>query len=239
MRPPSALPPAESPSTRYRLAAIDLAAGAVAELAGQSAAAQGSLALADELTGLAGAFAGLGRQQPLLHDDLRRLRVLFQVRGQVIAHGRVDDAFDFAVAQLGLGLALELRLGHAERDDGRQALAAVVAAGGEVLVQAGLLPIGVQRAGDGGAEAGDVRAALAGEDVVHVGVNVLGELARVLHGHFQAHAFVLAADVDDVFVCRLAGPIEVLDELDDAAFVVERFARAGAHGHGRRCECRD
>ena len=48
---------------------------------------------------------------------------------KIIADGRVDDAFDFAVAELGLRLALELRLGHAERDDGRQALAAVVAAG--------------------------------------------------------------------------------------------------------------
>ena len=87
------------------------------------------------MPGLAGAFAGLGRQQALLHDDLGRLRILFQVLGQVVADGRVDDAFDLAVAELGLGLAFELRLGHAERDDGREAFAAVVAAGHEVLVE--------------------------------------------------------------------------------------------------------
>ena len=43
MRPPSALPPAESPSTRYNSQRIDLAAGAVAEFAGQAAAAQAPL----------------------------------------------------------------------------------------------------------------------------------------------------------------------------------------------------
>ena len=132
---------------QVQFARVDLAAGAVAELAGQAAAAQGALALADELPGLAGAFAGLGRQQALLHDDLGRLGILFQVLGQVVADGRVDDAFDLAVAQLGLGLAFELRLGHAERDDGRQALAAVVAAGGQVLVQVRLLAVGVDACG--------------------------------------------------------------------------------------------
>ena len=166
--------------------------------------------------------------KPFLDDDLGRLRILFEILGQVVAHGRVDDALDLAVAQLGLGLALELRLGHAERDDGRQSLAAVVAAGDEVLVEVRLLAVGVDRAGDGGAEAGDVRAAFGRADVVHVGVDVLGELGGVLQGHFQAHALVVAGDVDDVFVGRLAGAVEMLDELDDAALVVERFAVAGA-----------
>ena len=84
------------------------------------------------------------------------------------------------------------------------------------------------RAGHGGAEAGDVRAAFGRADVVHVGVDVLGELAGVLHGDFQADAVVLAGDVDDVVVGRLAGAVQVLDELEDAALVVERLAVAGA-----------
>ena len=73
-----------------------------------------------------------------------------------------------------------------------------------------------------------MRAAFGRADVVDVGVDVLGELAGVLHGDFQADALVLAGDVDDVFVGRLAGAVEVLDELEDAALVVERFAVAGA-----------
>ena len=41
-------------------------------------------------------------------------------------------------------------------------------------------------------------------------------------------AVVLAVDVDDVGVDRLAGAVQVLDELEEAAFVVERFVFAGA-----------
>ena len=67
-----------------------------------------------------------------------------------------------------------------------------------------------------------------GVDVVDVGVDVLGVLAGVLQGDFHADAFVLAGDVDDVGVGRLAGPVQMLDELDDAALVVEGLAVAGA-----------
>ena len=111
--------------------------------------------------------------------------------------------------------------GHAERDDGGQALAEVVAAGHEVLEHVLLLAVVVERAGQGRAEAGDVRAAFDGVDVVDVGVDVLGVLGRVLHGDFVADALVLAGDVDHVGVERLAGAVQVLDELDDAPLVVE------------------
>ena len=163
-----------------------------------------------------------------MHDDAGRLGVLLEEAGQVVAHRRVDDAFHLAVAQLGLGLPLELRLGHAQRDHGREPLAAIVAAGNQVLVEVRLLAVGVDGAGDGGAEARHVRAALAGIDVVDVGVYVLGVFGRVLQGHFQAHALVLARHVDDVFVGGLAGAVEELDELQDAALVAEGLAFAGA-----------
>ena len=80
---------------------------------------------------------------------LADLGVFFQVAIQEIADGRVDDAFDLAVAELGLGLAFELRLGHAQRDDGRQPFAEVVARGDQVLEQAFLLAVVVQRSGSG------------------------------------------------------------------------------------------
>ncbi len=57
---------------QVQLALFDVAAGAVAELAGQAAAGEGALALADQLLRLAGRLAGLGGQQALLHDDLGR-----------------------------------------------------------------------------------------------------------------------------------------------------------------------
>ncbi len=89
------------------------------------------------------------------------------------------------------------------RDDGGQPFAEIVAGGREVLEQVRLLAVGVQRARQGRAEAGDVRAAFGRVDVVDVRVHVLGVLGRVLHGDFEADAVVLAGDVDDVGVGRL------------------------------------
>ncbi len=72
----------------------------------------------------------------------------------------VDDALDLAVAELGLGLAFELRVGDAEGDDGSQTFAEVVAGGDEVLEERFLLAVVVESAREGGAESGEVRAAL-------------------------------------------------------------------------------
>ena len=77
-------------------------------------------------------------------------------------------------------------------------------------------------------EARDVGAAFGGGDIVDEGVDVLGELRRVLHGDFHAHLFQHPGDVDDFGMGRLAGPVEVLDELQHAALVVERFPLAAA-----------
>ena len=84
------------------------------------------------------------------------------------------------------------------------------------------------RAGERGAEAGEVRAAFGRVDVVDVGVDVLGVLGRVLQGDFDRDAFALAFDVQDVGVDRLAGAVEVLDVFAEAVVVLERFLFAGA-----------
>ena len=191
---------------QVQLAAFDVAAGAVAQLAGQAAATEGALAFADHQAGLAGRFAGFGRQQTLVDDDLGDLGVFFQVAIQVIAHGRIDDAFDLAVAELGFGLAFELRLGDAQRNDGRQAFAEIVARRDQIFEQPFFLAVVVQAAGQGRAEAGDVRAAFDGADVVDERADVLGVFGGVLHGDFQAYAFVLAGDVDHLGMGRLRWP---------------------------------
>ena len=116
-----------------QLALVDVAAGAVAELAGQAAAGEGALALADQLFLLAGGDAGLGGQQALVADRLGGLGILFEELAEELAEQRVDDAFDFAVAELGFGLAFELRMGHAAADDGGEAFAEVLAAWGRGL----------------------------------------------------------------------------------------------------------
>ena len=70
---------------QVQLALVDVAAGAIAELAGQAAAGEGALALADQLLLLAGGFAGLGGQQALVADRLGRLGVFFEVLAEELA----------------------------------------------------------------------------------------------------------------------------------------------------------
>ena len=145
-RPPSALPPAESPSTRYSSHFSTSRLEQSRSLPGRPPPESAAFALADHQAGLAGALARFGRQQALLRDDLGRLGILFEKAIEEIADGRVDDAFDLAVAELGLGLAFELRLGHAQRNDGRQAFAEILARGDQVLEEVFFLAVGVQRA---------------------------------------------------------------------------------------------
>ena len=48
------------------------------------------------------------------------------------------------------------------------------------------LAVGVERAGERGTEAGEMRTAVDRVDVVDVGMDVVGELARVLQSDFDA-----------------------------------------------------
>ena len=78
---------------------------------------------------------------PILRDDLlRRRRVLLEEGGELLVHHLLDEALDLGVAELGLGLPLELRVGQLHRDDRGQALARVLAGGRllEVLPQPAL-----------------------------------------------------------------------------------------------------
>ena len=122
-------------------------------------------------------------------------------------------------------------LGQPHGDDGRQALAEVLAGGHDVLEDVFLLAVGVERAGQRGAEADEVRAAVDRVDVVGVAVDVLGVLACSTGRPLRpatADLLVLAGDVDHVAVDGLAGAVQVADELDDAVVVLEGLALAVA-----------
>ncbi len=134
---------------------------AVGELAGQRHPLERALA-DDEVARLAGGLAGARGGQALLDDPAAVAGVLVEVLAEALGDGGLDLALDLGVAELGLGLALELRIGQLDADDRGQALADVVAreVAVGVLEDAGAARPVVERAGQRGPEAGDVRAAV-------------------------------------------------------------------------------
>ena len=99
------------------LAVGGVAVGAVGELAGQREAAHDRLA-AHEVLRLLRGLAGLARAQRALDYRLEYLGAFVERVFEAFVDERVDDALDVVVAELGLGLTLELRLHDLDGDDG-------------------------------------------------------------------------------------------------------------------------
>ena len=145
---------------------------------------------------------------------------------EAVADDALHESLGLGVAELGLGLALELRLGELDRDDRGQALADVVA--GEVVVlllEDALLPrVLVDQRGQRGAEALFVGAALVRVDRVGVGVDALGVRVGPLHRDLEGDLAlgVLGLEGDDVLVddIDLLAGVEVLDVVDQAVVVL-------------------
>ena len=112
---------------------------AVDELAGQARGAEQPLAGAGHVARLAGGDAGLGRGLRLADDLLALGGVPLEPVAEAVVQHALHEAAGLGVAELGLGLALELRLGDLDRHDGRQTLADVVA-GDTVLALADEAP---------------------------------------------------------------------------------------------------
>ena len=187
-------------------------------------------ALAGELARLPRRLARLRRPHALVGDLPRGRRILLEGLGQLVVDDLLDEPLDVRVAELGLGLALELRLGQPDGDDGRQPLAHVVAgdASLEALEEAVRLGVGGDPARHGRAEPGEVRAALARVDVVREGEHRLLVAVVVLQGDLDLDVPLLALEVEDLRVDRRLVLVQVLDELDDAALVEERVGASVA-----------
>ena len=159
-----------------------------------------------------------------LADDRPRLaRVLLQELGELGVDDVGDEALHARVAELGLRLALELRVGELGGDDRGEPLAHVLA--GEVVVlllELALLPrVAVDRARQRRAEAREVRAALVRVDVVGEREDRLLVGAVPLHGDLDVALVGLALEEDDLLAERLLVLVEVGDEVLDAALEVE------------------
>ena len=223
-RPCLAEPPAESPSTMK----ISASAGSRTE---QSASLPGSVVFssADLRRVRSRALRAASRAREAcdgLADDVAPVRgVLLQELGQPAVDRRLDEALDRRVAELGLGLALELRVLDLDRDDRRQSLAHVLAAEVVVLLLelALLARVVVDRARQRRAEAREVRAALDRVDVVGEREQVLLVGGVPLQRDLDLADLGLLGEEHDLLVQRLAGAlaVQVLDEVDDAALVLE------------------
>ena len=127
---------------------------AVGELAGQHRVLQSGLA-PGQVTRLAGRVAGPGGVDRLGQDAAGVRRVLLEEVAEPPVDDLLDQPLDRRVAELALGLPLELRVGELHRDHRGQTLADVLA--GEVLVllleQAAVACDGVQGPGKRRAEA--------------------------------------------------------------------------------------
>ena len=145
---------------------------------------------------------------------------------ELVGHDALHEGLRFGVAELGLGLAFELRVGELDGHDGGQAFAHVVAGQVLVLVLEDVLLAGVtvDQRGQRGAEAFLMGAAFGGGDGVGEGVHGFGIRGGPLHGDFRGDADlqVLGLEVDDVRFDRggLAGLHQVVDVVLDAVVVL-------------------
>ena len=154
-RPCLAEPPAESPSTMYSSLRAGSRSWQSASLPGR---AMPSSALADDqVPGLPRGLAGAGGGDALLDDPAPIRRVLLEVLDDSVGHDGLDDALDVGIAQLGLRLALELRIGELDADDRGQPFSDVIVPLGWSFSDSTLaLRAQSLRSGQGGPEAGDV-----------------------------------------------------------------------------------
>ena len=194
---------------------------AIGQLPRQARRVQGSLA-PRQIAGLAGRLARPRRLDGLANDALRNVGIPFEVLAQVVIDGGDDLALDVAV-QLALRLTLELGLRQLHADHRGQALPHVLSAQADfrVLEETGALGVRVDRARQGGTEAGQMRPPLdrvdrvgEREEVLLVAVVVL---ERDVAGHDAAIELPLVMEVDRVRMQRGLAPVQVSHELGDAA----------------------
>ena len=170
-------------------------------------------------------MTGLRSEDDFVDNGLGLPWVFFEVSLQHIRNGLAHRRRNFRVAELGFGLALELRFRHLDADDGGQSLTEVIGADVEFeLVQhaAGLCVL-LQCQRQTTAETGEVRTALVGIDVVDVGEKVLRKGRVVRHRYFNGYSIALAADVNHFRNEGLSVRIEVADEILQTFRRIERL----------------
>ncbi len=215
------------------LAVLGCARGAVGEFAGESAAHERGLA-EYFVACVVGCLSGLCGEHDLVDDGAGLLGVLFEVVAERFADGLRHGGHHLLVAELGLGLSLELRFEHFDRHYGRESLAEVVAGHLDLGFFEYLVVVGIflEGLGESAAEAGEVCAALYCVDVVDVGVDVLAEVGVVGERHLHGYSLALGGEVYDVGYQLCLVGVDVAHEFLKSVLGVEHFAAVLAFGVG-------
>ena len=155
--------------------------------------------------------------------------MLFEIVGKGFAYGLVHGARHLAVAKLGLGLALKLRLGHLYAYHGSEAFAEVFSCNLNLrlLYLFLYLWVGVgvvfQYARKGHAESRDVRATLYGIDVVDIGVQVFRVIGIVHYRNLDRHVLLFSLEIYHVVEQVLAVTVDVSHKLLESVLGMEHL----------------
>ena len=192
---------------------------AVAQLVGHVEAFEPVFA-ADIFACAACGFAGARGRERFFDDHAADGGVFLQKLRQTVEHHGIDERAHLGVSELGLRLALELGVRELDGDDRRKALAAVLAGDAVALLEdAGLLAVGIERAGKCGLEAGLVHAALRRVDVVGEGDDDFVIAVVILQRNLAHGVAALTGHIDGFRVQRGLVFVDKVDKFADAALV--------------------
>ena len=179
---------------------------------------------AGQFTGFAGCLAGQSGLDDFADDLFGFVRVFLEPFGQFFANEVLNRGTDLGRNELVLGLGRELRIGHFDRENAGQTFAGVVTREGNLFLfrDTAFLRVFGQGAGQRGAEARQVGAAIALRDVVGKGQNVFMVAVVPPHRDLNADAVTFTVHKDRLWEHRVLGAVEVFHELFHAA-VVEQF----------------
>ena len=215
-----------------KLGEVRVALGAIGEFSRQSTAGEG--AFAHGFAGLARGFPGAGGGEAFFNDSLRDGGIRVEEGHQVLVGDRADDALDLGRDEFDLGLGLEAGVGVLDRENANEALTDIVAADRGILFLQEIvgLRVLVDRAGERGAEAGGVRAAIGVRDGVGEAEDLVVVAVVVLQNDIHIHVVLdlglvlvferdlaLAANNDRLRVEELLVLAELANEFLDAELV--------------------
>ena len=157
----------------------------------------------------------------LFHYALGNGGIFLKEHPQLFVQQRLDDTPYGSVSELGLGLALKLRVRDLNAHNRHQAFPHVFPGDGhlEVLEKVLLLGVLVYGSRKGGAESREMGSALDVVYVVRVAEYRFPVSVVILEGDFNRGRVPLPRNVDHLGVKRLSVLVELLNESDDSSLV--------------------